>query len=48
VSPNVISFSAAVAACAKGGLWNEALALLEQMRQVIAADCDRLRLIAAD
>ena len=48
MSPNVISFSAAVAACAKGGLWNEALALLEQMRQVIAADCDRLRLITAD
>ena len=45
MSPNVISFSAAVAACAKGGLWNEALALLEQMRQVIATDCG---LIAID
>ena len=48
MSPNVISFGAAVAACAKGGLWNEALALLEQMRQVIATDCGWLRLIAAD
>jgi pentatricopeptide repeat protein len=32
VAPNVISFSAAISACEKGGQWQRALALLDEMR----------------
>jgi len=31
-SPNVVSYNAAISACARGGVWREALALLRQMR----------------
>ena len=33
VTPDVISFSAAISACEKGGQWERALALLEEMRE---------------
>jgi pentatricopeptide repeat protein len=32
VAPNVISFNAAISACEKGGQWQRALSLLEEMR----------------
>ena len=34
VQPNVISFSAAISACEKGGQWERALELLEEMHPV--------------
>ena len=34
LTPNVISFSAAIPACAKGGQWERACSLLHKMRQV--------------
>merc|ERR1711865_370939 len=33
VQPNVISFNAAISACEKGGKWERALELLQEMRQ---------------
>ena len=35
VKHNVMSFSAAVRACGKGGQWEEALALLREMREAM-------------
>ena len=34
IKPNVISYSAAISACGKGGKWEEALSLIKQMRSV--------------
>ena len=33
VTPNVISFNAAISACEKGGKWERALSLLDAMRE---------------
>merc|ERR1711904_202411 len=33
VTPDVISFNAAISACEKGGQWEQALALLDKMRK---------------
>ena len=37
VTPDVISFSTAAAACKKGGAWEEALALLEKTEARLAS-----------